>query len=352
MASCPISSLFGGASSPGKDWRPRRRSFAAPGYATAAYTSSSPLSAETGIDAGFQVFHGPPADTEGRPRVDVRAEETIDRALAWLAGASRPFFLWVHLFDAHHPYKAPPPFDRAYVNEPQLFAFLDSRGFSREVEERAAGLANAYDGEILYMDGQIERLFAALRGRDLYRDALIVFAGDHGEGLLQHGQPYHGLVWNEEIHVPLIVKLPGQGRAERRADLASLVDVLPTIAAATGVTLRGRLDGIDLLSRERNSVLVQRKPQKDRAGEQYALVTREWKYVESVAAVEPDALYHVADDPHERHDVIEQFGERAERMRHELLAAVGQAAAGRAPGEPEPVSPALRERLRQLGYEE
>ena len=66
---------------------------------------------------------------------------------------------------------------------------------------------------------------------------------------------------------------------------------------------------------------------------------------------EPDALFHVAEDPHERRDVMEQYPERATQMRHELLALVGAATAGKAPGEPRPVSPALRERLRQLGYE-
>jgi hypothetical protein len=50
--------------------------------------------------------------------------------------------------------------------------------------------------------------------------------------------------------------------------------------------------------------------------------------------------------------VIQEFAERADRMRRDLLAVVDAAAAGKAPGEPEPVSPALRERLRQLGYGE
>jgi arylsulfatase A-like enzyme len=321
------------------------------GYATAAFTSASPLSTETGIDAGFEVFEGPAADTKGRPLVDLRAEDTVARALAWLARASRPFFLWVHLFDPHHPYAAPPPFDRAFVDRGETFAFLAERGFARAAYERAAALANGYDGEILYMDGRIERLLAALAARGLYDGALILFAGDHGEGLLQRGRRGHGLVWNEEVRVPLLLRLPRARRVERRAGLASLVDVLPTIAAAVGIALPVRLDGIDLLDEERASVLLQRTAGSGRRDKQYALLTREWKYVESIAAQEPDALYHIGRDPHETRNVIERFADRAARMQEELLAAVAAAGAGAENGV-EPVSPAQRERLRQLGYEE
>jgi arylsulfatase A-like enzyme len=161
------------------------------------------------------------------------------------------------------------------------------------------------------------------------------------------------LVWNEEVRVPLLLRLPRARRVERRAGLASLVDVLPTIAAAVGIALPVRLDGIDLLVEERASVLLQRTAGSGRRDKQYALLTREWKYVESIAAQEPDALYHIGRDPHETRNVIERFADRAARMQEELLAAVAAAGAGAgAENGVEPVSPAQRERLRQLGYEE
>jgi arylsulfatase A-like enzyme len=323
------------------------------GYTTAAFTSSSPLSAETGIDAGFDIFYGLPPNIEDRPRVaEARAEETMENVLAWLASAPSPFLLWIHLFDPHSPYAAPPPFDRAYVNEPQLFTFLDVRGLNAKFVDEAARISNGYDGEVLYMDGQIERLFAALRARRLYDGALIVFTSDHGEGMLQHGGRYHERVWNSEVHVPLIVRLPGGRRIERRADVASLVDVLPTIAAQTGVVLADRFDGIDLLTEQRRSTLVQRLPGKERKILQYALVTQEWKYVGSPTAGEDEALFHLAEDPHERRNVIERLPDRAAQMRSEMLAVIDHAAAGKAAVAPQPASPALRERLRQLGYEE
>jgi hypothetical protein len=89
-----------------------------------------------------------------------------------------------------------------------------------------------------------------------------------------------------------------------------------------------------------------------RKDKQYALVTREWKYVESVVEVERDALYHLAEDPNETRNVIGEHADRAARMREDLLAMVAGAGAAAPSGKPEPVSPALRERLRQLGYEE
>jgi arylsulfatase A-like enzyme len=320
------------------------------GYATAAFTSSSPLSAETGIGTGFSTFHGLPSNTEGRPRVDARAEETVDRALDWLANASGPFFLWVHLFDPHDPYEAPPPFDRAYANQPEVFRFFEKRGFRRADFGRAASFANGYDGEIRYMDGQIDRLFVALRARRLYDGALIVFTADHGEGLLQHQERGHGLIWNEQNHVPLIIKLPGGRRAGRVRSLASSVDVLPTVAAAAGVPLPARLDGVDLLREERESVLVQRTAGRGRQDKQYSLMTLDWKYVYAVQPGEPEALYHLAEDPYEKRNVVEQFPDRAAEMKQQMLALIATASAGAPPDPPGPASPALLERLRQLGY--
>lgn len=323
--------------------------FRSHGYRTAAFTSASPVGAATGIAAGFDVFDGVSSADGGA--AERPAEATVRLALEWIAAAEPPFFLWVHFFDPHRPYRAPQPYDRAFVDEPRLFDFIDSLRVAPSLRRKAAALSNRYDGEILYMDGQIGLLVRALRRRGLYDDSLVVFTGDHGEGLMQHGFQGHGIVWNEQLRVPLILK-PARSRpisAGRRTDLASLVDLLPTIASATGLPLpEVRRDGIDLLSAQREAALSQREIRVQAwAAKLYTLTTAEWKYFDDANG--EDKLFHLSADPHEKADVLERHPEIGRRMEGEIAALVG--------GKETPMlrlredlPAAAREQLRQLGY--
>jgi len=323
------------------------------GYATAAFTSSSPLSAASGIDAGFDVFVAPPP--YDRRRTDFSAEETTRSALAWLSGAPTPFFLWVHLFDPHAPYNAPAPFNRAYVDEPLLFRFLDRLQFPPSTYSRAAKLANLYDDEILYMDGQIARLMWSLKQRSLYDDAVIVFSGDHGEGLLQHNVPGHGIVWNEQLRVPLIFKFPRNDGVHRgrRQDLASLIDILPTITEEAALPLpTDQFDGIDLLKQTRSSVLSQREVRLTTGWRRplYTLTTARWKYFHYDQGDHPDRLYDLGADPYETDDVIAQHADIASAMRAEIVQLLGKGESSSHLRTDKPVPDGVREQMRQLGY--
>ena len=77
------------------------------------------------------------------------------------------------------------------------------------VEYAARDAMNAYDAEILFADWQMGKLLDALRERERWNRTLIVVAGDHGEGLGQHGVPGHGQTWNEQVHAPLVMRIPG-----------------------------------------------------------------------------------------------------------------------------------------------
>ncbi len=165
------------------------------GYRTAAFTSSAPVGAETGISVGFEVFSGPPAWTPERGGGEVRAANTIDQALAWLEEVDPPYFLWVHLFDPHFPYAPPPRFARPAE---EVRAEVDDRLVRLAVplrhRARARRAIRSYDGEIRYVDDQLRRLLAKLEQRDHYADSLIIFTADHGEGLYQHGWRGHELL--------------------------------------------------------------------------------------------------------------------------------------------------------------
>jgi len=326
------------------------------GYATAAFTSASPLSRGTGIDAGFADFDAPPPfDAEGES-VRRIAGETIDRALGWLAardGAAPPFFLWVHVFDPHYPYEAPAPWGTAFSTDEALVAELAARGIPDVLHRHVAGIANAYDGEIRYTDEQVGRLLDALRERGLYERAVIAIAGDHGEGLMSHGEPGHELLWRGTVRVPLVLRFPGGPRGVRSREVASLVDVLPTLRAHTALPLTdASFDGEDLLAEPRERGALSQEPVREGAPRQrtYALSDERYRYW--LPSEGPPRLFDLANDPAELRDVAGEQPEVAARMRARIEAMLEEARSRPGATVTNDIDPELRERLKQLGYAE
>ena len=324
------------------------------GYRTAAFTSSSPLSEASGIHAGFDRFEGPPRFEAEQQRADRLAADTADRALAWLETARPPFFLWVHFFDPHDPYQAPAPFDSQFANQDALTKFLVEHRFQRGDLVRAMDVANRYDGEVRYMDAHVGRVLDALKRRGLYDPALVVFTADHGEGLWQHRYMRHGIVWNEQLQVPLIFKFPAASDAPRgrSSALASLIDILPTIAAATGLELpTEQFDGINLVAGKREYALSEREFRlRFWEATVYTLTSADWKLHRYEDG--PDQLYHLAADPHETRNVILAHPEVAARMQAEIERLVSRHR-GRSPlQQVDHVPEEILDRLRALGYAE
>lgn len=204
--------------------------FAEAGYDTGAFVGAFPVSRPFGLSRGFATFDDDfGADARGRSRSERRAGDVNARALPWIrraASSNRPFFAWVHYYDAHDPYEPPPPFDARFADRP-------------------------YDGEIAYADSALGEVIDALRKAGCLDRTIVVVAGDHGEGLGEHGETTHGLLLYEPmLRVPLLVRAPWTVRpGTRRDDLASLVDVAPTIAALAGLTWPVSIDGRDLFAR-------------------------------------------------------------------------------------------------------
>lgn len=173
-------------------------------------------------DAGFQTWHFGQDRYQTNER---RATTVLAHALTWLSKNSKgPFFLWVHLYDAHHPYEPPQPFKRKYAAAP-------------------------YDGEIAYTDSAVGKFLAQLRIRGLYDNSVIAVMADHGEALGDHGEDTHGVfLYDETIHVPLLIKLPGRATGKRIANRVELADVLPTILESVGVAVPPEVQGKSMLS--------------------------------------------------------------------------------------------------------
>jgi choline-sulfatase len=192
------------------------------GYHTAAFVGSIALDPKNGLapgfDRGFNVydagFHRPQRGENRYQAVERRGEQVVAHAAAWLArNQQTPFFLWVELDD------------------PQ------------------AASGAAYDRAVAAADTAVGKLVAALRARKLYDDAVIVVTADHGESLGAHGEDTHGIfLYDETIHVPLLVKLPqNQMAAKRVPGKVRLVDVAPSVLELAGVAVPSAMQGQSLL---------------------------------------------------------------------------------------------------------
>jgi len=322
------------------------------GYTTAAFVSAAVLKEHTGLNYGFDVYDVP----ESRER---RAEKTNKMFINWLSkNDSRPLFLWLHYFDPHNSYRPPGRYKKMYSVDEGIRNHLKNMkvpNFSRWL----CRMNNRYDGEISYMDSRIAELFRVLKEKNLYNDSVIVMAGDHGEGMGQHYWLDHGLIYNEMIEVPLIIKLPqSMGHSgEVSGKLASVIDILPTVQSAVGLHLtqkeKSQFEGIDLLDddSERQRLLIQRVRRKRgwEPGDKYALVEKEWKFMH--APEWRDELYNISTDHAESRNLVDERPEEAGRMKARLLKWIAEysryASSDKAVNKLDPV---INEQLKALGY--
>ena len=300
------------------------------GYKTAGFVSAYVLRTETGVGQGFDVYDAQfPAMAADRSPAQVQrpGPQTMDAAEAWLTSIdSDRFFLFVHIYEPHKPYRAP---------------------------ERFADLA-PYDGEVAFSDELAGRLIDMLKKRGWYDNATIAVLSDHGEGLGDHIEEEHGLfLYDEVIRVPWLMKLPGNASGGRRVSTPiQHIDLLPTLAALHQLgNLPHGLRGRDLspLLLNRGSVA----PQGIYAEALYpryhfgwsellSLTDERYRYIKAPR----EELYDLERDPKERTNILTERTQAASALRSALRALV----AGRDLDAPSAVSADDRQRLAALGY--
>ena len=203
------------------------------GYHTGAFVGSIILDPKNGFASGFERgfdiynagFHRQKTGERREASMQRRGEVTLGYVLEWLGQQKDgPFFLWFHLWDAHDPYNPPEPFRSRFPKAP-------------------------YNGGIAYVDATVGKLLDYLRSQGLYDNSLIAVAADHGESLGEHGELTHSIfLYDSTIHVPLLVKLPGNRFVGKRVNAtASLVDLAPTVLEGLGQTPPPAMQGRSLL---------------------------------------------------------------------------------------------------------
>lgn len=303
------------------------------GWQTAAFVGAAVLAKATGLNQGFQTYDDKMDDPDlGSESPQLRAGRVIDRALEWLDKQSQqsPFFLWVHVYDPHAPYEAPPPFKNQYAKEP-------------------------YDGEIAYVDGELGRLFNAVETKFPSDKTFLAVLSDHGEGLSEHGEPTHGVfLYDTTLRIPWIMAGPGIPPGKRVKDQARTIDLLPTLVSLLGGEMPSECQGTSLLpalsGQKVNtdySYAESLMPKIDMGwAELRAMRTANWKYVR---APRPE-LYDLAKDPQELVNVIQQYPVEAEKLESQLRELTSTGAGRPEEIQSKAVSTETERQLRSLGY--
>ncbi|HAC81415.1 MAG: sulfatase [Candidatus Binatia bacterium] len=252
------------------------------------------------------------------------ADNITDQALAWLSDHEQHrFALYLHFLDAHTPYRPPARWRDVFVDKnyrgPVGDTFKDDKG-------AAAGKYNAadqkkiialYDAGIRYIDSQIDRLLQELKSKKIFDDTLIVISADHGEELWDHGSFFHGQsLYEELLHIPLVVKLPGGAESGRVVErTVQGIDLAPSILDWMNLPspdqFQGEKLGRTLDQTPRDFIATATQAQ---FPTRYAIRRGHTKIVESLNAAEVEG-YDLEADPGEAYATLPEGTTTAELMR-------------------------------------
>jgi arylsulfatase A-like enzyme len=246
------------------------------------------------------------------------------RVSRWCETAGRqkaPVFLWIHLFPPHDPYSAPKPWLGMFDKSSAASTPANSRPAiefeaGSESADRVAILEARYDESIAYVDHYVGELISAVQ-HDLGPNTAILLTADHGESF-DHGYGGHSgvMLYEDLIHIPLIISLPG-GQPGRRHDLASQIDIAPTIAELAGLGPSPKWEGKSLISssRDQDAAIFASNFEENAYHEPLrtgaiAVLQQHWKFVRFLGDPRYPKMPHLQDqlfdlqaDPHEHNNL-------------------------------------------------
>ncbi len=267
-------------------------------------------------------------------------------ALPWVTThrGERSFVL-IHYMDPHDPY-----FEIPYNGK--AVARVDT---PNPAPERAEELRRLYASNIEYMDGFLGKVFAQLEAEGFYDDSVIVLTADHGEEFHEHGGWWHGTtLYDEQIHVPLIVKLPGNRNAGTRDKaFARSVDIVPTMLAAAAVPVPKTVQGRDLFGATQAPSAVY--AEEDHEGNVLETIrTAGWKLITANAGnprgLAETELYNLLTDPKEKTNLAARDSARVAALKKDLATLRDSSRASAVSGVTGAIDSADLERLKALGY--
>jgi len=306
------------------------------GYHTAAFVASATLNARFGLDQGFDMYQDltPPG---GKAPImydaEIKADRVNRKVFEWLDDdVEQPFFLWVHYFDPHYPYKPPRKFSEKYKSQP-------------------------YDGEVAFADEQVGKLLRRLDKRGLRNNTLIVLTSDHGEALGEHGEKTHGLfLYRPTMRAPLIFSGPGIPEGRRIKSMVGLVDIAPTVLDYLGIkkdvfecgggSLMAAINGREKLN-EKPVYIETIAPQTLGWSSLKGLRTADYKYI----APPGKEMYNITEDPGEKVNLYTEDEELAADLSRRMKKFVAKLSPLDDPGAAEFIpDEKVRKSVESLGY--
>lgn len=331
------------------------------GYTTFGVFANLHLSKKFGFARGFDYFRNlyfSPAPTVNK--IVYSWEDKIKK--------SANFFLWIHYFDPHEPYHSKSPWIERYApktltqklnlsTKPMLELTRLIPAFKKD-SQALSHLIALYDSEINYVDLYIGKLIQKF---ELGNNTLIIITSDHGEEFLEHGYVGHANnLYQETIHIPLIIKLPYSTNKEVIEKPVNLVDIMPSILSMLNTNPPEQTLGKSfwekkgLLSWIKKLLLEDTEPdynfsELDRKLILKTILTPEWKYIYSYRD-KTEQLYNVKSDPLELNNLVDKKNKEQNILKEQLFNWVSNSKKYPTKRQAIQLSPEEKEKLRGLGY--
>jgi arylsulfatase A-like enzyme len=295
------------------------------GFATASFNGGGELHRVWGLDRGFDVYQSA-TDSNVSEIGDDTLSGQVQLAKKWLERVGdRPFFLFLHTYEVHHPYTPAP--ERLKAIEPSYSGRLPDRISIRLLEKINSGqkklapgdlehIVAAYDAEIASADAGFGELLDLLRRAGRYDSSILVLLSDHGEAFGERDKVgWHGdTLYDEQIRIPLIVRLPGGQLAGKTVEpQVRGIDLAPTLLAQLGLAVPLQFSGtaIDFAGGAPDHppwsvATIEGRPQGA------AVRTERWKWYEG-------RLYDLEHDPGETKDVASFHPEVEHQLEDRLM---------------------------------
>jgi arylsulfatase A-like enzyme len=268
------------------------------------------------------------------------------------------YFLYLHYMDPHRPYHPRAKWQREGSTEEHVGHLKSWGKTTPEQQARVGQTLSAYDSELSYLDEHLRKLYDLLQWQ---RDTVVVVTADHGEEFFDHGGEGHPFsVYEELVRVPMLFSIPGE-KPRRIRELASLLDMLPTLrnvagmpwqAADVGESLLPVIHGEHGLDRSLYAMRLSNWEGEAEPRAVYAVIDGDWKYILALPSAEEE-LYDLTADPAEQRNALGENEEIARGLARKLSEIRSQVATSpRSFIEAPELSSEMQEHLRALGYGE
>jgi len=329
------------------------------GYRTISFNDGGQIAPKYGLNQGFDRYE---SMSDNLKAEHLNFYRVVTKTMTWLdQNPDEKFFLFLHTYETHHPYTPKKRqlklFESTYNGDLNWQITVEmieriNKGEIKLTDEDKQHINNTYDAEIRSMDESFGLLIDYLKKKKLYDNTLIIFTSDHGEEFGEHGTwaMHSHTLFNDQLHVPLLIKLPGSKFASRKVDhLVRGIDILPTVMDLLDEEMSKDFEGTSLVPLMKGIppkklvfTISQRDMQKTYDSAYWSVTTRKWKLYDS-------KLYDLLNDPGELKDIAGSHEDLKTNLQKYALKYIKRK------NEKFPVKKVildddLREKLKSLGY--